>query len=390
MDYAVARILQRDGRLERLYTDFYAGDAGTTLLAALPAGWRGDLVNRAVGRASAEVPRDLVRSFPMLGMEYYLRRRLAGDAGSRTQLYLDVGKKFGSRVVDGGFGGAHSIYVYNTAAFEILQAAKRLGMRRVLEQTIAPRAVEEALLAAEHEQFEAWEHFQNSRQVASDTVDREREEWRLADTIICGSVFVQQAIADCGGPVERCVVVPYGVDHGFEFIDRDIHNGPLRVLTVGQVGLRKGIGYAASVAKQLGSRAHFRWVGPCNLLAEGRRQVGSHIELTGPVLRAEVLEHLRWADVFFLPTVCEGSATVTYEALATGLPVVTTPNAGSLVENGVNGFVVPIRQWRVMAERLLELHDDRIKLAAMGRATRSARTIGSLDAYRERLLKAVA
>jgi glycosyltransferase involved in cell wall biosynthesis len=53
-----------------------------------------------------------------------------------------------------------------------------------------------------------------------------------------------------------------------------------------------------------------------------------------------VAEHLRWADVFCLPSIVEGSATSTYEALAAGLPIITTPNAGSLVCDGEEGWIV--------------------------------------------------
>ena len=47
------------------------------------------------------------------------------------------------------------------------------------------------------------------------------------------------------------------------------------------------------------------------------------------------------ADVFVFPSLFEGSAVVTYEALACGLPSIVTPNAGSVVRDGVDGFHVP-------------------------------------------------
>ena len=47
------------------------------------------------------------------------------------------------------------------------------------------------------------------------------------------------------------------------------------------------------------------------------------------------------ADVFVFPSLFEGSAVVTYEALAAGLPSVVTPSAGSVVRDGVEGFIVP-------------------------------------------------
>ena len=115
------------------------------------------------------------------------------------------------------------------------------------------------------------------------------------------------------------------------------------MLSVGQAGLRKGVGYAYEVARMLGNRAEFRWVGPIMLNEDARRRVREHVDLPGALPRIEILGQFEWADVFFLPSICEGSATVIYEAMMMGLPVVTTPNAGSIVTDGLNGFIVPVR-----------------------------------------------
>ena len=76
------------------------------------------------------------------------------------------------------------------------------------------------------------------------------------------------------------------------------------------------------------------------------------------------------ADIFVFPSIEEGSALVTYEAMACGLPVVTTPNAGSLVRDGVEGFIVPIRDPDALAERVERLRADARLRQEMGRAAR--------------------
>lgn len=110
------------------------------------------------------------------------------------------------------------------------------------------------------------------------------------------------------------------------------------------------------------------------------------MELTGAIPRSEMRAQFEWADVFFLPSVCEGSATVIYEALMSGLPVVTTPNAGSLVRDGVDGYVVPIRDVDAMADRLGRLHTDHDLWQRMAGATHDSIDHASLDAYQLRLL----
>ena len=44
-----------------------------------------------------------------------------------------------------------------------------------------------------------------------------------------------------------------------------------------------------------------------------------------------------------LPTLADSFGLVHLEALACGVPVITTPHCGSVVRDGVEGFIVPIR-----------------------------------------------
>jgi glycosyltransferase involved in cell wall biosynthesis len=155
------------------------------------------------------------------------------------------------------------------------------------------------------------------------------------------------------------------------------------------VGLRKGIAYAVETARLLGRAAEFRWVGAVDLLPDTRSHVERYVQLTGAVPRNQILPHFEWADVFFLPSVCEGSATVIYEALISGLPVITTPNTGSIVAEGVNGFIVPTRDEQAMAERLQRLHLDRGMLHKMQEAARRSWEVASLESYQRRLLQAL-
>jgi glycosyltransferase involved in cell wall biosynthesis len=389
MHYGIPRILHQAGRLERLYTDFYAGDLGSGLLSWIPKRLQSPLMRRAMGRYSPDLPPARVRSYPLFGLEYYIRQLRAEGSEAKSTVYLEAGAKFGRLVTRTGFGEARAVYTFTTAALDALNVAKNKNMFAVVEQTIAPRALEEELLAEEHQRFPAWELPRYRGPSTEATIELERKEWELADLILCGSEFVRQGVARCGGPIEKCVVVPYGVDASFGRPERRRHDGPLRVLTVGEAGLRKGIGYACEAARLLGDKAEFRWVGPIGIKNAAHARVERHIHLTGPVPRSQILPHFEWADVFFLPSVCEGSATATYEALMSGLPVVATPNAGSVITEGLNGFVTSIRDTQAMADKLRQLQSDPALLVRMQQAALASHTIVSFDAYARRLLQAL-
>jgi len=115
-----------------------------------------------------------------------------------------------------------------------------------------------------------------------------------------------------------------------------------------------------------------------------------HVELPGPVLRPKMAEQYAWADVFLLPSICEGSATACYEALAAGLPVITTENAGSVVRDGIEGFVVPIRDYESIVTRLEMLYRDRELLQSVSRGALERAREFTVQKYGERLLAALA
>ncbi len=71
-----------------------------------------------------------------------------------------------------------------------------------------------------------------------------------------------------------------------------------------------------------------------------------------------------------LPSLCEGSATAVYEALAAGLPVICTPNTGSVVRHGIDGYIVPIRDVHETAQILRQLADNPALLARMSESAR--------------------
>jgi glycosyltransferase involved in cell wall biosynthesis len=95
------------------------------------------------------------------------------------------------------------------------------------------------------------------------------------------------------------------------------------------------------------------------------------------------------ADVFAFPTIEEGSALVTYEALACGLPAVTTYNAGSPVRDGQEGFLVPVQDAEALAERLDLLRTNVQLRLEMGRAARERAKTFTWHEYGENLVRAI-
>jgi len=383
MNYAVPRVLFRANMLARLYTDLYATPVVGRLVRLLPGPFKPALARRLLARAADGIPSSLVTPFWRFGCQYTARLRMARSASELTATHLWAGRRFCELIGNGSFDKAAAVYAYNGAALELLERAKQRGLLAIVEQTIAPRQKEEELLA---ERFPGWEEPRHGDSRVADFQRREELEWEAADLIVCGSDFVCDGIKECMGPVHKCVVVPYGVDDTFSSRARKSHGGRLRVLTVGSIGVRKGAPYVLEAARATRQFADFRMIGPWLFPQPMRAELESVVELLGPVPRRELAEHYSWADVFLLPSICEGSATVTYEALRAGLPVICTRNTGSLVRNGVDGFIVPVGDVDAIVRLVEQLAGNRGFLSRL-QANAALRQDLSVEAYGERLLK---
>lgn len=387
--YAIPRMLHEAGMLAHLYTDICAAKGWPRLLKAVPTAIQSSGMKRLLGRIPHGVPTRDITAFTRFALEYQRRRSAAKSYAEAIDASLWSARRFCELVLGNGLHDAQGVYTFNSAGLELLKEARRRGLRAIMEQTIAPMEIENRLLREEHARFPEWEPVPEEQPSWVEFAAREKAEWAVADTILCGSDFVRDSIAAAGGPVEKCRVVPYGVDARFSLPNKEPHDGPLRVLTVGAVGLRKGSPYVLEAAKILRGQADFRMVGSIGVQPAAQQALVSALELTGPVPRSQMLQHYAWADVFLLPSICEGSAGVVYEALAAGLPVVCTPNTGSVVRDGMEGFIVPICDAAAITKVLSRFIEQRDLLRTMGNQARLRAQEFGLAGYKARLISAL-
>ena len=106
-----------------------------------------------------------------------------------------------------------------------------------------------------------------------------------------------------------------------------------------------------------------------------------------PVPRSAIRDEYANADVFVLPTLSEGSATVCYEALAAGLPVVCSESVSAsveLVRSYHNGITVATGDAGGLARALRWMHDHASLLPEMGSRGRNAAAAFSAQAWATR------
>jgi glycosyltransferase involved in cell wall biosynthesis len=389
MHFAVPALLADAGLLHTFYTDTYVGNKPwlSKILDRVPGDLRPESFDRLSGRSSPGIPGERVVSFGLFGLSYFLNRRRPMTPSAFAKLASRTNRQFGSRVIQAGLDGAKVVWGFNGAALEIFQHARARGIFCVLEQTIAPRKLELELLKDESARWPEWQR-QSYEEGADSLAEREAAEWALADRIVCGSHFVAEALVDEGVRRDQINVVPYGVDLT-HFKSVSPRNGEaLNLLFMGEVGLRKGVPYLLNALRELDRPEQIRakLAGPIALERSRISKYKQWCEFVGAVTRAKARELYSWADVFVLPSICEGSATVTYEAMACGLPIITTRASGSLVRDGIDGFIVDAGDVEKLRLRIALLCDDLHLRSQMSAAAVERREEISLAAYGKRLL----
>jgi glycosyltransferase involved in cell wall biosynthesis len=113
-------------------------------------------------------------------------------------------------------------------------------------------------------------------------------------------------------------------------------------------------------------------------------ELQNKICLTGYLNQKEVAKRLSESDVFILPSFAEGVPVVLMEAMASGIPVVTTQIAGisELVEDGKSGFVTRPGDAEMLSLRILELLRKPKMCEQMGKVGRET-VIHEYDSMKE-------
>lgn len=356
--------------LDTFYTDFYAKSnflnqllRSKIIYSRLPKS-----IKKMVDRYAVELEGAEIVDFPLWGMQYPIKLKKASSLQETYDIFIRAGQEFNQKIITQGLGNSNIIYGFNSASLELFQFAKDNQIKCVLDQTLAEKSLEHRLLSQEEERWPGWS--KSPFHICSSMIaklEREKQEQEIADHIICGSDFVKQSLIQSGVDSGKISVVSLGRSNSqtvplnsLTAKTKEKHR-PLRIFFAGSVGLRKGVPYLLEALKMLkNSQIPFE----CKLagdIAINEDKINNYSEICefmGRAPRSEMDKLYRWADVFVLPSICEGSAMVTYEAMIYGLPIITTFNTGSIVRDGLDGFIVPIRDPQVIADRLLDVYND--------------------------------
>jgi starch synthase len=388
----LAMALDSAGLLRRFVTGVQWNSSGllSRALARLPGRHAKHLGERFARRSFPGLPPERIASRPLSEGAYLLatRWKLARRKGECLALWRNfIFDRSAARLLEREQPAG--VICFNSCATETFRAARGLGIRTILDQSIAPLAAARDFYLREADR---WPEFADSLacDLSPARLARDSEELQLADCVLAPSECVRQALESLGVPSQRIADVPFGVDLK-RFAPRPRKSEEtFRVLFVGKLTQRKGLAQLLEAFRRLGlPGARLELVG--DLVGSGRwlPRYRGLFDWCPNATHAELAERYRRANVFVLPSLHEGSALVTYEALASGLPVIATPQTGSVVRDGMEGFLVPAGEIEPVAERLLELYRDPERRRDMAVRARQRAEEFSWAAYGERVAAAV-
>lgn len=284
-----------------------------------------------------------------------------------------------------------AVYAYEDGAATTFEAAKQQGILCLYELPILFYRMAREIQQEEAERFPALSASLQATREPEWKLRRKEQEVALADHIFVPSSITQQSLVREGVSPDKITVIPYGAPIDY-FQPQPKLDRTFRALFVGRVGARKGVHYLIKAWEKLQLRqAELMLVGVNEFPETWFSQLPHGVNYIPSVPHTTLNQYYSSASIFVFPSLIEGLALVQLEAMACGIPLITTYNAGGsdIINDGVEGFIIPIRDVEALKEKLEWCYSHPQELAEMGRAARCKAEQLNWDLYRKKLARKV-
>jgi glycosyltransferase involved in cell wall biosynthesis len=314
---------------------------------------------------------------------------------SIDQVWQSLDREAAHRLRNGKFPNLRAVYTYEDCAENTFLAARDLDLRRIYDLPIAYWESSQRLLREEAERYPDWEPTLGATRDSQAKLARKTRELELAELVICPSAFVLDSLPAQTRATKKCLVAPFGSPTP-ELAERRSTSRsderPLRVLFAGAMTQRKGLADLFAAMKTIDSKqVELIVMGSLIRPLNWYRQRLSNFVYEQPRPHIDVLRLMQSCDVFVLPSIVEGRALVQQEAMACGLPVIATKNAGAddLIVDRETGFLIPIRSPESIAEKIRWCAQNRSRLSGMGIAARRRASEHTWRAYGDTIVAVI-
>jgi glycosyltransferase involved in cell wall biosynthesis len=287
--------------------------------------------------------------------------------------------------------GINAVYAYEDGAASTFYAAKQQGIVCLYDLPTLFYRMSRDIQAQEAQRFPELAPALQAVQEPAWKIERKEQEVHLADHIFVASSSAKRSLLDVGVEAKKISVIPYGSPIGY-FQPQPKTDKLFRALFVGRVGPAKGIQYLLQAWQELQlPDAELLLVGMNQFPENWLSRYSDIFRYVPSVPHASLNQYYNSANVLVFPSLLEGFGLVLLEAMACGIPVITTSNtAGSdIITDGIEGFIVPIRDVEALKEKLEWCYCHPQELAEMGRAARRKAEQFTWKQYRHKLARRV-
>jgi glycosyltransferase involved in cell wall biosynthesis len=284
-----------------------------------------------------------------------------------------------------------AVYAYEDGAVATFNAAKQQGILCLYELPILFHRMSREIQSQEAECFPDLASALQLIHEPAWRIERKEQEVQIADHIFVASSITKKSLLDAGVTSEKVSVIPYGAPIEY-FQPQPKTDRLFRALFVGSISPRKGIHYLLQAWKELHlSDAELLLVGANCFPEKWLERYEDIFHHVPSVPHTALNQYYSSASVFVFPSLVEGFGLVLLEAMACGIPVITTPNTAGpdILTDGIEGFIVPIRDVETLKEKLEWCYSHPQELAQMGQAARRKAEQLTWELYRQKLASRV-
>lgn len=276
---------------------------------------------------------------------------------------------------------------WSSFSLHTLRKARRMGMKIVIDHGSSHIQHQDIILREEYSLHGITPVLAHPK-----IIEKELKEYEEADYVSIPSLFVKKTFLDKGFPENKLIHVPYGVDlTRFKQIAKN--DNIFRVIFAGGMTLRKGVQYILQAMSELNlPNSELMLIGSMNdeMRPFFDKYEGDY-KWVGHVRQSELYKYYSQGSVFVMMSVEEGLSLVQPQAMACGLPIIATTNTGAedVVRDGVDGFIIPIRDIETLKKKIIYLYENKEKREQMAQSAKTRVSRGfTWDDYGENIMTA--
>lgn len=361
--FKTAEAIYKDGSLCYYVTTIY--DKPYSLTRVLKMFLKGNIRKKCASHRSNILPDDNVKQYcEWKGLLRMFIGRIPFLDKCFPNYYDWLHDSFGKKVAKLAIkNDVDAVIMYDTNANECWKILKKKApkIKRILDVTIGNRLYLSEIYKEDEKSYpDTAKYLFDEQKDVFNVMKRKRlmEELKLSQYFLAGSKFVKKSLEYSGIDSSNIYVVNYGVNLT-QFVPREKKelSGSLKLLFTGNCSYRKGLHHLlAVVSKYDANDVELYLAGgyDSQSFLYKKYSASSNIHFLGFITHDILQDVYAKTEVFVLPSLAEGFAMVSLEALGAGLPIICTYNSGcnDIVENGKNGFVIEASDENALKNRI--------------------------------------